>query len=152
MTLTDIAWIDLIWYVINSIQYIASLNREFLNWFNPWRQVQREQWTYWQNMEFDHTKHDIEQFACDLKEIGEIIGMSDDQILEHFKESPATNYRISTARNLWHWHSHIQSLVLLLNSGLLQTISSLMLVCMSSSTDHVAHMGEINNSSKPGTF
>ena len=38
-------------------------------------------------MKFHHTKHEIEQFACDLKILGKMIDMSDEHILEHFKES-----------------------------------------------------------------
>ena len=37
-------------------------------------------------MKFDHIKHDIEQFAYDVKEGGKMITISDDPILEHFKE------------------------------------------------------------------
>ena len=48
-------------------------------------------------MKHDHTKHDIEQISYDLKELGKIIGTSDDQILEHFKESlpPKTESQLS---------------------------------------------------------
>ena len=38
-------------------------------------------------MKFDHTKHDIELFTCDLKVLEKITGMSEEQVLEHFKES-----------------------------------------------------------------
>ena len=31
--------------------------------------------------------HDLEQFAYDLKVLGKMIGMSDEQIPEHFRES-----------------------------------------------------------------
>ena len=40
----------------------------------------REQCTYWHCMRFDHTKHDIEQFAYDLRILGKVIGMSDEQV------------------------------------------------------------------------
>ena len=39
------------------------------------------------NMKFDHTKYDAEQFTYDLKGLGELIGMSDEWVLEHFKEA-----------------------------------------------------------------
>ena len=36
-------------------------------------------------MKFNHKKHDIEQFAYDLKGLGIMIGMSDEQVIEHIK-------------------------------------------------------------------
>ena len=50
-------------------------------------QMIREQQTYWHDMKFDHTKHDIEQFAYDLKVLGKMIEMSDEQVYEYFKET-----------------------------------------------------------------
>ena len=38
-------------------------------------------------MEFDHNKHDVEQFAFDLKVLGKMICMSDEQVLGHINES-----------------------------------------------------------------
>ena len=38
-------------------------------------------------MKFDQNKHDIEQFVYDLTVLGKMIGVSDEQILLHFKES-----------------------------------------------------------------
>ena len=37
-------------------------------------------------MKFDHTKHDIEQLDYVLKVSDKVIGMSNEQTLEHFKE------------------------------------------------------------------
>ena len=37
-------------------------------------------------MKFDHTKHNIKQLTCDLKFLGEMIGMADKQVLEHLKD------------------------------------------------------------------
>ena len=37
-------------------------------------------------MKFDQTKYSVEQFAYDQKILGKMIGMSDIQVLEHFKE------------------------------------------------------------------
>ena len=37
-------------------------------------------------MKIIHTKHDLEQFAYAIKDVGKIIGMSDEKVLEHFKE------------------------------------------------------------------
>ena len=39
------------------------------------------------NIKSIHNNYDVEQFAYDLKVLGKMIGMSDIQILEHFKES-----------------------------------------------------------------
>ena len=47
----------------------------------------KEQHKYWQDMKFDHNKHDVEQFAYDLKVLGKMLGMSDEQLLENFKEA-----------------------------------------------------------------
>ena len=37
-------------------------------------------------MKFDHTKHDIKLFLNYLNVLDELIGMSDEQILGHFKD------------------------------------------------------------------
>ena len=44
-----------------------------------------EQGTYWQNVKFDHDKHNREQFAYDLKILGKTIWMSDELVPQHFK-------------------------------------------------------------------
>ena len=54
--------------------------------FKSWIQTLREQCTYWHNMKFNYPKHDVEQFGYDKKVFGKMIGMSDEQILEHFRE------------------------------------------------------------------
>ena len=41
-------------------------------------------------MKYDHNKHDIELFACDLNVLGKI-RMSDYQVLEHFKKVLSLN-------------------------------------------------------------
>ena len=46
----------------------------------------RKQHSFLHNNKSDHI-HDVEQFAHDLKVLHKIIGMSDEQILEHFKEA-----------------------------------------------------------------
>ena len=38
-------------------------------------------------MKVNHKKYDVEQFAYDLKALWKIIGMSDKEILEHYKGS-----------------------------------------------------------------
>ena len=35
----------------------------------------------------NHTKNDMEQFAYDLQMLGKMICMSNEQVLEHFKEA-----------------------------------------------------------------
>ena len=45
-------------------------------------------------MKFDHTKHDIEQFAHDLKVLGKMTGMSNEQVLEHFTKVFPSNIEI----------------------------------------------------------
>ena len=47
----------------------------------------RVQCTYWQNMIFDHNKHDVEQFTYELGVLGKIMGLSDERVLENFKEA-----------------------------------------------------------------
>ena len=37
-------------------------------------------------MKFVHNKHNVEQFAHDLKPLGKMIVMSGEQVLEHFRE------------------------------------------------------------------
>ena len=37
-------------------------------------------------MKFDHTKHDVEEFAYDIKALVKMIGISDEQVQDHFKE------------------------------------------------------------------
>ena len=61
--------------IINSIQDIASVREKFLKRFNSLGQFHREQCTNWHNMKFDHTKHEVEQFAYGLKVLGKILGM-----------------------------------------------------------------------------
>ena len=39
------------------------------------------------NTKFNHTKHDIEEFSYDLKDLGKMIVVSDKQVLDHFKEA-----------------------------------------------------------------
>ena len=56
-----------------------------MNRFHFWGQTLREEHTIWQNMKFDHNKWDKEHFTYDLKVLGKMIGMSGDQVLEHFK-------------------------------------------------------------------
>ena len=84
--MTNIAWN---WFepVTNCIQEMASLKEKLLKRFSSWGQMQRKQHTHWYNMKFDHTKHDVEQFVYDLKVLGKMICVSDDQIYEHFKKS-----------------------------------------------------------------
>ena len=48
--------------------------------------IQREPHTCWHNMKFDYVKHDVEEFAYDLKFLSKVIGLSDEQVLEYFKE------------------------------------------------------------------
>ena len=81
-------------------------------------------------MKFDYTKHDIEQCAIDLKVLGKVIDMSDNQILKNVKGSSLikvesqwlemcdTNAVILKARYL----------ELMFKSKLLQTTISLMLI------------------------
>ena len=38
-------------------------------------------------IKFNHTKHDMEQFTYNLKVLGKMIGLSNKQVLEHFKEA-----------------------------------------------------------------
>ena len=70
---------------MNSIQGMASPEEKLPKRFDSWRQ--REQHTYLQNMKFDHTKHDIEQFTYDLKVLGKMIDMSDSRFNENQKFS-----------------------------------------------------------------
>ena len=39
------------------------------------------------NKTFDHDKHEIEQFTYNVHALGKMKGMSDEQVLEHFKEA-----------------------------------------------------------------
>ena len=38
-------------------------------------------------MKFDQNEHDVEQFKYDLSVLGKMIGMSDEQFLQHFIEA-----------------------------------------------------------------
>ena len=37
-------------------------------------------------MKWDHIKHDIEQFPYDLKILGKMTGMPDEQVLKYFSD------------------------------------------------------------------
>ena len=38
-------------------------------------------------MKFDHSKHDVEKFAYDLRVLGKMIGITDKQVLKHSREA-----------------------------------------------------------------
>ena len=38
-------------------------------------------------MKYNHTKHVIQQFVYDLKVPGKMIGLSDEPVIDHFKEA-----------------------------------------------------------------
>ena len=86
LRLKDLTWN---WFepIINNIQDMASLKDTFIKRINLWGQTLQQQCTYWQKMKFHHSKHDVEQFVHDfIKVLHKIIVMSDEQVLEHFKE------------------------------------------------------------------
>ena len=56
-------------------QHMPTLKKKFMKRFSSL-----------QNIEFHHTKHEVEKFAYDLKCLGRKIGMLGKQVLEHFKE------------------------------------------------------------------
>ena len=58
LALTDIAW-NWLEPFINNIQDMPILKDKIINRFNSWGQILQELCTYWQNMKFNHMKHDI---------------------------------------------------------------------------------------------
>ena len=71
---------------------MPTLKEIFLKRLSSLEQTLREQCTYWQNMDFGHQKHDVQQFAYDLKVLGNMREMSDEQIPENFKEAFPPKY------------------------------------------------------------
>ena len=52
---------------MDTITDMLTLKEKFVKKFNNWGQTLRKWQVYWQNMKFDHNKHDVEQVAYDLK-------------------------------------------------------------------------------------
>ena len=75
---------------------MASLKGKMIKSINSCGWTQRQQFTYWCNVKFGNTKHGIKQFPCSLKVSGKIIGMSENYILKHYKESflPSTESQL----------------------------------------------------------
>ena len=55
--------------------------------FNSWVQTLCKQKTDWQNVKFDHNNCDIQQFTYYLIALSHIVGMSDKQVIQHFKKA-----------------------------------------------------------------
>ena len=82
-------------------------------------------------MTFYHNKHNVEQFAYDLKVPGKIKKMLGEQVLEHFKESfaPKIESYLLKINDIDTAIGKARVLVLLFKSELPQFTSSLMFYC-----------------------
>ena len=50
-------------------------------------------------MKFEHTKHDVGQFVYDFKVLEKMIGMADDQMLQHFERFFSLNIEPQCLKN-----------------------------------------------------
>ena len=86
LTLTDITWN---WFepIINNIQDMPTLKEKFMKRAQFLETNIVRAIYILVNMKCNHTKHDIEQFAHELKVLGKMMGISDEQELEYLKRN-----------------------------------------------------------------
>ena len=86
LTLTGIAYT---WFkqIQDNFHDINDIKAAFLKRFNEWGQTVKQHMTAWNSLKFDVQKHDMDVFTRKLKLLASILYMTDEQMLEKFKDS-----------------------------------------------------------------
>ena len=86
LTLSGIAYL---WFkqIIPAYHDIEDVKAAFLKRFNEWGQTVKQHMTAWNNLKFDLNKHDMDMFTCQLQWLASILYMTEDQMLEKFKDT-----------------------------------------------------------------
>ena len=104
-------------------------------------------------MKLDHNKHYIEQFAYYLKFLGEMIEMSDEEVLAHFKETilPTIEAQLLQINNNGTFIGKARILALLVKPSNLAFHNLLVLGHMTHKNDNAA-LSEVPNMTEPNTL
>ena len=105
-------------------------------------------------MKFNHNKHDVEQSAYDIKVLGKIISMINEQILEDLKESFQTKIK-AQLREIGDTDVTIGKadfLILLFKSELSSATCSSMPLQIMERIDNTTFTNDANNRIKTNTF